>query len=128
MTLVIDTVFLQFPLFLFRYIYAALLVPVSDRFTALYQKHHKAILDHLQDHLLHSHPGYLKGHWPVPANVYLVLASFYQMCIDNPSDRHYGLQSCHDITPLHFQDKQFNDVIDDPLEAHLVTSCTYQHL
>ena len=62
-----------------RYLSAVSLVSVSDCLTAFYLDHCKVILDHLQDHSLHSHPGYLKGHWPVPANVYLVLASFYQI-------------------------------------------------
>ena len=73
------------------YLSAVSLFSVSDGLTVLYQEHNKAILDHLQDHLLHSRPAYLKGHWPVPAKFYLDLGSFYQIYINDPSDHQYGL-------------------------------------
>ena len=50
------------------YVSSDKLTCVSDDFTALHQEKHKAILNHLDDDLVNSHPEYLAQQWPTPPN------------------------------------------------------------
>jgi hypothetical protein len=85
------------------------LSPVSDVFTALHQEKYKAILNHLDDDLVNSHPAYLTGQWPTHPKFDLIRLYFLHIRSDVPPKQHYGLNRWDNLSSEVFNDLEFDN-------------------
>ena len=85
------------------------LTVISDDFTDRHQEKHDAILKHLDDDLVNSHPEFLAHQWPPPPNFGRILSYFIAIRSDVPPTQYYGLKAWEDISPGVFNDLAFNE-------------------